>query len=159
LIEDFIASEAKLVNIMQRLEAKESVSVSKVSPTLPPMVGCTYCQAMNHVFEECPVLLAHQMLPEHMNAAFTKLTNNSYSQTYNPGWRNHPNFLWVQNTNNFQPSHYQQNFPNQVPSLSFQNQLSNMKRKLDTFNRILDTLIQAMLRIENNQVENTPRGG
>ena len=153
---------------MQRLEAKESVSVSKVSPTLPPMVGCTYCQAMNHVFEECPVLLAHQMLPEHMNAAFTKLTNNSYSQTYNPGWRNHSNFSWVQNTNdqarpnfsnNFQPSHYQQNLPNQVPSPSFQNQLSNMKRKLDTFNRIQDTLIQAMLRIENNQVENTPRGG
>ena len=146
---------------MQRLEAKESVSVSKVSPTLPPMAGCTYYQAMNHVFEECPVLLAHQMLPEHMNAAFAKPTNNLYSQTYNPGWRNHPNFSLAQNTNdhvrpnfsnNFQPFHYQQNFPNQVSPPSFKNQLSNMERKLDTFNKTQDTLIQAMLKIENNQV-------
>jgi len=39
---------------------------------------------MNHVFEECPVYLARQMLPEHMNAAFTRPTNNPYSQAYNP---------------------------------------------------------------------------
>jgi len=134
--------------------------VSKVSPTLSPMAGCTYCQAMNHVFKECPIFIAHQTLPEPMNAAFANPTNNPYSQTYNPGWRNHPNFSWAQNINdqarpnfsNFQPSHYQQNFPNQVPSLSFQNQLSNMERKLDTFNKTHDTLIQAMPRRENNQV-------
>ena len=30
------------------------------------MTGCTYCQAMSHVFEEYPVFLAHRTLPEHM---------------------------------------------------------------------------------------------
>ena len=47
--------EAKLAVVMQRLEAleiKEPVSVNQVSPT--PSTGCTYYQAMNHVFEECP---------------------------------------------------------------------------------------------------------
>ena len=61
-----IANEAKLAVVMRRLEAletKELVSVNQISPT--PSAGCTYCQAMNHVFEECPVFLAHQMLPEH----------------------------------------------------------------------------------------------
>ena len=47
-IEDSIAIEAKLDNIMRRLEAKELknlVSVSQVSPTSP--AGYTFCQAMN----------------------------------------------------------------------------------------------------------------
>ena len=72
-IEDSIATEAKLANIMRRLEVIElrnPVSVNQLSSTSP--AGCTYCQAMNHVFEECPVFMAHQMLPEHMNAAFSR---------------------------------------------------------------------------------------
>ena len=76
-IEANIATEAKLAAVMQRLEAletKESVSVNQVSPT--PSASCTYYQAMNHVFEECPVFIAHQTLPEHMSAAFTRPTNN-----------------------------------------------------------------------------------
>ena len=105
--------------------------------------GCTYCQAMNHVFEKCPVFLAHQMLPENMNATYTRPANILYSYTYNLGWRNHPNFSWgpINNdqsrpkfSNNFQQSPYQQSLPNQSPPPSFQNsnmktRLSNMKRK------------------------------
>ena len=109
------------------------------------------------------LFLAHQILPEHMNAAFARPNNNPYSPTYNPGWKNHLNFLWSQNTNdqprpnfsnNFQPSHYQQNVPNQVPPPSFQNsqvdtRFSNMERMMDTFNKTHETLIQAMTRLEN----------
>ena len=84
---------------LEALETKDSVSVNQVSPTLS--AGCTYCQVMNHVFEGCPVFMIHQMLPEHMNAVFSRPTNNSYSHTYNPSWRNHPNFSWAQNTNDY----------------------------------------------------------
>jgi len=28
---------------------------------------------------------------------FRKQSNGPFSETYNPGWRNHPNFLWKQN--------------------------------------------------------------
>ena len=137
-IEGSITTETKLANIMRRLEAietKEPVSINQVRPT--PSVGCTYYQAMNHVFEECPFFLTHQTLPEHMNAAFSKPANNLYSSTYNPGLRNHANFLWGPNnndqirpkfSNNFQQSPYQQNFPNQSPPPSFQN--SHMERRL-----------------------------
>jgi len=116
-IEANIATEAKLAAVMRRLdtlETKEPVSVNQVSPT--PSAGCTYCQVMDHVFEEYPVFITHQTLPEHMNAAFTRLANNPYSSTYNPGWRNHPNFSWGPNnndqtrpkfSNNFQQSPYQ----------------------------------------------------
>ena len=110
--------DAKFASVMRRLDAletKEPPPVNQVSPTQSTSAGCTYCQVMNHVFKEYPIFLAHQMVPEPMNAAFAKPTNNPYSQTYNPDWRNHPNFSWAQNTNdqarpnfsnNFQPSHY-----------------------------------------------------
>ena len=94
---------------------------------------------------------------------FARPNNNPYSQTYNPDWINHSNFSWGQNTNDqprpnfsndFQPSHYQQNISNQVPPPSFQNsqmdtRFSNMKRKMDTFNKTQETLIQAMTKQEN----------
>lgn len=31
---------------------------------------------------------------EEANVLYQKQENNPYSQTYNPGWRNHPNFSW-----------------------------------------------------------------
>ena len=55
---------------LEALEIKEPVSMNQVSPT--PSASCTYCQDMNHVFEECPVFIAQQSLPEHMSAAFTR---------------------------------------------------------------------------------------
>ena len=85
-VEDSIAAETKLANIMRRLEAletKDPVSVNQVN--LTPS-GCTYCQHMNYVFEECPMFMTHQMLAQHMNVTFLRPTNNLYSHTYNLGW-------------------------------------------------------------------------
>ena len=69
---------------LDALEIKKSVMVNQVSPTQSTSTGCTYYQVMNHVFEECPVFLAHQVLPEYMNVAFARPNNNPYLQTYNP---------------------------------------------------------------------------
>ena len=55
-IESSIANEAKLANLARRLEAlktKEPSPVNQVSPNQFSTPGCTYCQAMNHVFEKC----------------------------------------------------------------------------------------------------------
>ena len=60
-IESSIANEAKLANLVRRLEAletKEPSPVNQVSLNQFPTSGCTYYQAMNHVFEECPVFQA-----------------------------------------------------------------------------------------------------
>jgi len=104
---------------------------------------------MNHVFEECHIFLAHQTLPGPMNVAFARPTNNLYLQTDNPDWRNHPNFSWVQNTNdqprpifsnNFQPSHYQHNFPNQAPQSSLQS--LTIDKKSTNLEKILTSFMQ-----------------
>ena len=99
-IESSITAESKIATLMRRLEAldtREPVPVNQVSPNLFLTSGCTYYQAMNYVFEECPIFQAQQMCPDKMNAAFTRPNDNLYAQTYNPGWRNHLNFSWSQN--------------------------------------------------------------
>ena len=55
--------------------------VNQVNPLQMTNPGYTYCHALNHVFKECPVYLAQQMLPDNMNAAFARLNNNPYSKT------------------------------------------------------------------------------
>ncbi|KAA3474336.1 Retrotransposon gag protein [Gossypium australe] len=59
----------------------------------------------------------HGMESEQMNYMGNNFgsNNNPYSNTYNPGWRNHPNFSWgsqgnqrQQPSQNFQQQHYPQ---------------------------------------------------
>ena len=57
-IESSIAAEAKITQLMKRielLESREPTTVNQVNP--PPAVnpGCTYCHDLTHLFEECPV--------------------------------------------------------------------------------------------------------
>ena len=96
-LEKSIAEEAMTSLIMRRLEAlevKES-STNQVQQIVSPT--CNHCQASNHIFEECPLisnLISNNQ--EQLNAVFQKQINNPYGQTYNPGWKNHPNFSWSQ---------------------------------------------------------------
>jgi len=56
-IESSISVEARIANLVRRLEAlktKEPSPVNQVSPNQFLTPDCTYCQTMNHVFE-CPM--------------------------------------------------------------------------------------------------------
>ena len=91
---------------LKALKTKEPVLVNQVNPNQYSNPGCTYCQAMNHVFEECPVFNAKKLYHKPMNAAFSKPHNNHYAQIYNHGWRNHLNFSWSQNNNDHSRSNH-----------------------------------------------------
>jgi len=165
-IESFVVAEAKIVTLMRRIEALETKKLTIANWINPPQIhnlGCTYCQAPHHIFEECPVFQTHQAPPEHLNAAYTRSQNNPYSQTYNPGWRNHPNFFWSQNntvrpnfSNNGHHQHQQQHYPpNQAPSSSFQNQpserkLSELEKSMETFLKTHTTFRQNTGQMLNN---------
>jgi hypothetical protein len=49
---------------------------------------------------------------------YRKQSNGPYSETYNPRWRNHPNFSWKQNQLGDQggASHHAYQAPNQAPT-------------------------------------------
>ena len=82
--------------------------------------------------------------------------NNPYSNTYNPGWRNHPN-SWS-NNNNVGTQGFQNNVPRQAPPGFQQNQqvshppqqdrLASMESKLDKF---FDVVTMKMGQQDENQ--------
>jgi len=81
------AVEARIANLERRVEVlktKEPSPVNQVSPNQFLTPDYTYYQAMNYVFEECPMFQAQQQYLESMNAVFSRPNNNPYSQTYNP---------------------------------------------------------------------------
>ena len=123
---------------MEALEIKDTALVNQINQPQIHTPNCTYCQAQSHVFEKCPVCQAHQIF--HENMSYSMPHNNSYSQTYNSGWRNHPNFCWNQNNHdhprpnffkNFHHLSYQQNFPNQASHSSFQPPTGKKLSKLE----------------------------
>jgi hypothetical protein len=59
---------------------------------------CGLCANPMHFTQNCPTLSTENPIEE-VNAfnEFRKSTVGPFSETYNPGWRNHPNFSWTQN--------------------------------------------------------------
>ncbi|XP_021818360.1 uncharacterized protein LOC110760411, partial [Prunus avium] len=111
---DLVAANARQYNSRQRPVRKgESYDVSTLSSMEAQIANvtnmvkklapgsskvCAFCSTIGHDTEDCP--LAH----EEANAvgSFQRNQwpkNDPFSQTYNPGWRNHPNFRWSDNSN------------------------------------------------------------
>ena len=63
---------------------------------------CSFCSSTMHQVNNCPTARNYtEVSNEQVNAAFFRLGNDPYSNTYNPGWINHLNFSWKsQNTEN-----------------------------------------------------------
>ncbi|KAF7801222.1 uncharacterized protein G2W53_044502 [Senna tora] len=69
----------------------KSLCIQGAHKTVSPFVqACENCGEI-HTSEQCPLVLESVQYLANRNA------NNPYSNTYNPGWRNHPNFSWSQN--------------------------------------------------------------
>ena len=95
-------------------------------------VVCEQCYDV-HLPDHCPLYAT----PESVNymGRGQNSQNNPYSQTYNPGWRNHPNFSWNQgqNVNASSPSGAKapyppgfQNQPRQIPPKEEESKVEKM---------------------------------
>ncbi|KAI3759834.1 hypothetical protein L6452_07929 [Arctium lappa] len=83
--------------------------------------SCVFC-GENHCFEQCPGN------PASVNYVGNHARNSPFSQTYNPNWRNHPNFSWTDNQGLQPPGTSQvQNRPQNLPPGFHQNQPSNFQ--------------------------------
>ena len=64
--------------------------------------GCINYQNPSHLIEDCPPPVdTAAALQEQINAVFQRARNDPYSQTYNAGWKNHPNFAWGNQQNQY----------------------------------------------------------
>ena len=80
-------------------------------------VSCVYC-GDGHSFDSCPSNPASVCYVGNFNK-----NNNPFSNTYNQGWRQHPNFSWSNQGVNLYPT---PNRPNHPPG--FQQQLPQQQQ-------------------------------
>jgi len=70
-------------------------------------IVCQICETNEHSTNDCPTLPSFkECLHEqaHTLNNFQRPNHNPYLQTYNPCWRNHPNFSWKSDAQTSQPS-------------------------------------------------------
>ena len=71
---------------------------AKAATNLPKRAFSMYalCDTMDHCTDVCPIMVGVKEARGQVNVVgqFSRSGNNPYSNTYNPSWRNHPNFGW-----------------------------------------------------------------
>jgi hypothetical protein len=112
-VEAIIALQAQIAALSKKLEAHTVNAVATPSP-------CNQCGGP-HNHGEC---IIGQAPPEQVCYMNNNNAPNPYSNTYNAGWRNHPNLGWG-NNNMQRPVQGQ---PNQPP----QEKKSNLERMMET---------------------------
>jgi hypothetical protein len=100
---------ARIATLTRKVEAIELSKVGVTKSPKPIEISCEICEAKVHLTKDCPTILAFkEVLHEQANAAnaYQRPFSSPYSETYNPNWRNHPNFSWRngQSTNELQGS-------------------------------------------------------
>ncbi|XP_026410843.1 uncharacterized protein LOC113306070 [Papaver somniferum] len=98
-IEYDFEGNAKITSLVRRVEAleleKNMKSAATTSCNQVEVSICAACNSSDHLVDNFPQLHKFQeSRPEQANVLHQKHENNPYIQTYNPGWRNHPNFSW-----------------------------------------------------------------
>ncbi|KAK8698068.1 hypothetical protein V6N13_114199 [Hibiscus sabdariffa] len=76
------AQLSAITNLLKNLQKPSDVREAKA-------LSCVHCEG-NHHATNCPVM--HEQASYVGN--FNRNLNNPYLNTYNPGWRQHPNFSW-----------------------------------------------------------------
>jgi hypothetical protein len=99
-----------LTEIITHNRKIDSLSVKMVNSSPSP---CSFCSGGDHISVNYGMAIGNEGGFEWVNTINQgnfKFINNLYSNTYNPGWRNHWNFSWKQND---QPTQGSQNQGNQ----------------------------------------------
>ncbi|GFS44406.1 hypothetical protein Acr_00g0090150 [Actinidia rufa] len=105
---------ARLATMARKLEALEFAKVNAVGSEELKEVSCAVCETKEHDTISCPVIPGiKEGLHGQVNAIghYGQGARNPYSNTYNPGWRDHPNFGW-RNEGTSNPQAYQGGFHN-----------------------------------------------
>jgi hypothetical protein len=108
----------KVQNQMATMERKldmlvKAMTTHNISPIqqIAQIEVCAICSDFDHTTETCPKSsFIDQEQANYMDQNNYPPKNNPYSNTYNAGWRNHPNFSWSNTQNVQNPQGQQRNF-------------------------------------------------
>lgn len=98
--------QTKYDQLSRKLESLEIKKIHEVSTSSGSEEKCVICDRSGHATAGCPTLPAFKEVLQGGDQVSVNILNQSqkplnsaYSNTYNPGWRSHPNFSW-RNTDN-----------------------------------------------------------
>ncbi|KAM1895815.1 hypothetical protein ACFX13_044518 [Malus domestica] len=78
------------------------------------VVACGMCSMNGHLTDKCPQLIENEVWESANAMGFgsqNQPRNDPFSNTYNPGWRDHPNFKWRESQQTQQQSAFRQQPP------------------------------------------------
>ncbi|KAL5820902.1 hypothetical protein ACOSQ3_022784 [Xanthoceras sorbifolium] len=136
---------------LQALETKDS-KIPQTIARVESQYNCFVCGGVDHLAQVCPTLSEMRgVYEEQCNSLGTyRKPFSPYSDTYNLGWRNHPNFNWKNDANHHTPSnnnHWkpeapssQQSYP--PPHYNALPLRSSMEGTLQKFETILTQVVE-----------------
>ncbi|KAL5766048.1 hypothetical protein ACOSP7_016665 [Xanthoceras sorbifolium] len=150
--EDNLKSQVEVLSRkLQALETKDS-KIPQTVARVESQDNCFVCGGVDHLAQVCPTLSEMRgVYEEQCNSLGTYGKPFSpYSNTYNPGWRNHPNFSWKNDVNHPTSSNNSHWKPEAPPSQqsyppSHYNALpprSSMEGTLQKFETILTQVVE-----------------
>ena len=88
---------ARVASLTRKLEVMELRKVNGIN--IVPKIDevCRICETMEHPTNECHTIPAFKEVSHDQANAMNMVKKpylSPYSETYNLGWRNHPNFSW-----------------------------------------------------------------
>jgi hypothetical protein len=84
----------KMDAIVKRLDALNMSRLINAANTFA-VDSCSVCTNPMHQAQNCPSMIVFfEMEQVTTFNDYWKQSNGPYTETYNPGWRNHPNFSW-----------------------------------------------------------------
>ncbi|XP_024036226.1 uncharacterized protein LOC112096775 [Citrus clementina] len=114
-VKDDFDVKATLATLSRKVDALALNKSMNHHPSVANEV-CAICSNLSHTAQNYPSLPAYQeAYSEQVHAlqSYEKTSNSPYSSTYNPNWKNHPNFSWKQNQHLSNQGGQQFNMPNQ----------------------------------------------
>ncbi|CAN6577107.1 unnamed protein product [Malus baccata var. baccata] len=106
---------------------------------------CIICSETTHDITQCPNKDSYpELVQDHVNMVnnFIRPRSDPYSNTYNPGWKNHPNLSWGGNQ---QPRQYQQSYQStsETKKPSLEDQMSQLAQHMSTFSNSTNSFVQS----------------
>jgi hypothetical protein len=145
--------------IVKRLDALSMGKLVNVVNTFS-VDSCSVCASPLHQAQNCPSMIVFSEM-EQVNTFnnFQKHSTGPYSKSYNPGWRNHPNFSWKQNqpTNQggFPPTYQKHGWSAQPASSSYQAPASSTQSLEETMREFMKMTGQSISDVRNSTMVNT----
>ncbi|XP_070667562.1 uncharacterized protein [Malus domestica] len=107
--------------------------------------ACIICSETPYDITQCPNKDSYpELVQKHVNMVnnFIRPKSDPYSNTYNPGWKNHPNLSWGGNQ---QPRQYQQSYQStsETKKPSLEDQMSKLVQHMSALSNSTNNFVQS----------------